>query len=122
MSDVNNNSMGPVIPVDDKSKQVFHDIKDAVVAKLHELNHLDNVHGLHEMDDLERIDCYKLVEYATEQLAYGTNYFGKINLGDEKYIHVRAFESPEGEAELYSILTEGTAIWSREEPLKYFID
>lgn len=41
------------------------------------------------MDDLELIDWYKLVEYATEELAYGTNYFGKINLGDDKCIHVR---------------------------------
>ncbi|KAI7888386.1 uncharacterized protein EV154DRAFT_484121 [Mucor mucedo] len=119
MSDVNNNAMGPVRPVDDEAKEVFHQVKEQVVDKL---NHLDNVHGLHELDDLERIDCYKLVEYATEELAYGTNYFGKINLGDEKYIHVRVFKAPEGNVDFYSILTEGTAIWSREEPLKYFID
>lgn len=50
---------------------------------------MDNVHGLHEVDDLKRIEEYKLVEYATEEVAYGVNYFGKINLGEEKYIHVR---------------------------------
>ncbi|CAO3632928.1 unnamed protein product [Mucor hiemalis] len=122
MSDVNNNAMGPVRPVDDEAKAVFHEIKEQVVDRLHELNHADNVHGLHELDDLKSIDCYKLVEYATEELAYGINYFGKINLGDEKYIHVRAHKSNDGEVQFYSILTEGTAIWSREEPLKYFID
>ncbi|KAI9355264.1 hypothetical protein BD770DRAFT_324293 [Pilaira anomala] len=86
MSDVNNNAMGPVRPADEKAKQVFREVKKEVVAKL---NKEDNIHGLHLMDDLELIDWYKLVEYATEELAYGTNYFGKINLGDDKCIHVR---------------------------------
>ena len=47
------------------------------------------MHGLHEVDDLKRIERYVLVEYATEEVAYGFNYFGKIHLGEEKYIHVR---------------------------------
>lgn len=34
----------------------------------------------------------------------------------------RAHKDNDGNVEFYSILTEGTAIWSREEPLKYFID
>ncbi|KAG2191012.1 hypothetical protein INT46_010198 [Mucor plumbeus] len=119
MSDMKHNNMGPVRPVDDEAKAVFHAVKRQVIDRL---NHLDNVHGLHELDDLERIDCYKLVEYATEEVAYGVNYFGKIDLGEEKFIHVRCHKSHEGNIDFYSILTEGTAIWSREEPLKYFID
>ncbi|KAL0083660.1 hypothetical protein J3Q64DRAFT_1809951 [Phycomyces blakesleeanus] len=86
MSDVNNNSMGPVLPADDEARAVFHEIKEVVVDKL---NHEDNVHGLHEMDQLKRISSFKLVEYAVEEVAYGFNYFGKIDLGDEKFIHVR---------------------------------
>lgn len=50
---------------------------------------MDNVHGLHEMDDLKRIERYVLVEYAVEEVSYGFNYFGKIHLGEGKYIHVR---------------------------------
>ncbi|KAI8077319.1 uncharacterized protein B0P05DRAFT_544583 [Gilbertella persicaria] len=122
MSDANHNNMGPVCPVDDEARAVFHEVKDQVVAKLHELKHADHVHGLHELDDLKVIECYKLVEYAIEEVAYGFNYFGKVDLGDDKYIHVRCHKSHDGKVDFYSILTEGTAIWSREEPLKYFID
>ncbi|OAD73804.1 hypothetical protein PHYBLDRAFT_186934 [Phycomyces blakesleeanus NRRL 1555(-)] len=118
MSDVNNNSMGPVLPADDEARAVFHEIKEVVVDKLHELNHEDNVHGLHEMDQLKRISSFKLVEYAVEEVAYGFNYFGKIDLGDEKFIHVRAHKYHDGRVEFYSILTTPeTAIWTREEPL-----
>jgi hypothetical protein len=41
------------------------------------------------MDDLKRIERYVLVEYAVEEVSYGYNYFGKIHLGEGKYIHVR---------------------------------
>ncbi|KAI8973327.1 hypothetical protein BDF20DRAFT_823957 [Mycotypha africana] len=86
MSDVNNNNMGPVRPADAEAKAVFHEIKEEVIDRL---NHLDNLHNLHELDDLKRIQSYILTEYAVEEVAYGYNYFGKINLGDEKFIHVR---------------------------------
>ncbi|KAI9015314.1 hypothetical protein CLU79DRAFT_348021 [Phycomyces nitens] len=120
MSDVNNNDMGPVLPADDEARAVFHEVKDIVVDKL---NHLDNVHGLHEMDKLKHISAFKLVEYAVEEVSYGYNYFGKIHLGDEKYIHVRAHKYHDGRVEFYSILTTPeNAIWTREEPLVYFID
>ncbi|CAO0803607.1 unnamed protein product [Mucor circinelloides] len=122
MSDVQHNNMGPVRPADDEAKAVFREVKQAVVDRLHELKHLDNVHDLHELDDLKTIDFYKLVEYATEEVAYGINYFGKIEIDDDKYIHVRCHKSNDNKIDFYSILTEGTAIWSREEPLKYFID
>ncbi|KAI8889433.1 hypothetical protein K501DRAFT_171066 [Backusella circina FSU 941] len=119
MSDETNNAMGPVLPADDEAKAVFHEVKETVVDKL---NHLDNVHGLHELDDLKRIEKFVLVEYAVEEVAYGFNYFGKIHLGEEKYIHVRTHKKHSGEVEFYSIHTDKTAIWSRDEPLKYFID
>ncbi|CEG64610.1 hypothetical protein RMATCC62417_01550 [Rhizopus microsporus] len=122
MSDERHNNMGPVRPADEEAKAVFHEVKEQVIDKLHELNHLDNVHGLHEVDDLKRIERYVLVEYATEDVAYGINYFGKIHLGEEKYIHVRCHKSHDGKVDFYSIKTDGTAIWSREEPLTYFID
>jgi hypothetical protein len=38
---------------------------------------------------LKRIDTYILKEYAIEELAYGTTYFGKIEIDDDKYVHVR---------------------------------
>ncbi|KAL9536926.1 hypothetical protein MBANPS3_012246 [Mucor bainieri] len=119
MSDAHNNNMGPVRPADDEAKAVFREVKQAVVDKL---KHNDNVHDLHLLDDLKLIDTYILVEYATEEVAYGINYFGKIEVDDDKYIHVRCHKSNDNKVDFYSILTEGTAIWPRDEPLKYFID
>ncbi|KAI8985075.1 hypothetical protein BDB01DRAFT_721915 [Pilobolus umbonatus] len=86
MSTVAQNNMGPVRPADEEAKAVFRAIKDEVVAQL---NREDNIHDLHRMDDLKLIDTYILVEYATEEVAYGVNYFGKIDLGEGKCIHVR---------------------------------
>ncbi|KAI8876705.1 hypothetical protein K501DRAFT_199826 [Backusella circina FSU 941] len=86
MSDVNHNAMGPVQPANDEAKAVFHEVKDQVVAKLKKL---DQIHDLHEVDDLKRIDTFILVEFAVEEVSYGFNYFGKIEVDDDKYIHVR---------------------------------
>ncbi|KAI7872410.1 hypothetical protein BDF14DRAFT_1717207 [Spinellus fusiger] len=86
MSDVQHNAMGPVQPANDEAKAIFHEIKQQVLDRLH---HQDHVHGLHETDKLKHITSFKLVEFAVEEVAYGHNYFGKINLGDEKFIHVR---------------------------------
>ncbi|KAG0170743.1 hypothetical protein DFQ28_003875 [Apophysomyces sp. BC1034] len=123
MSDEQHNAMGPVLPADDEAKAVFHEVKEEAVRKLHELRHLDHVHGLHETDKLQHISAFKLVEYAVEEVAYGFNYFGKVHLGDEKYIHVRAHKTHDGRVDFYSILTTPEcAIWTREEPLVYFID
>ncbi|KAF7728903.1 hypothetical protein EC973_005298 [Apophysomyces ossiformis] len=123
MSDERHNWMGPVKPADDEAKAVFHEVKRAAIDKLHELRHLDHVHHLHETDKLKHVTAFKLVEYAVEEISYGFNYFGKIHLGDEKYIHVRAHKYHDGRVDFYSIhTTPECAIWDREKPLVYFID
>ncbi|KAI8643680.1 hypothetical protein BD408DRAFT_341801 [Parasitella parasitica] len=87
MSDVKHNKMGPVLDPTPEAKAVFHCVKEKVIDKL---KHEDNVHpDFHVMDDLKKIDFYKLKNYAVEEVSYGYNYFGKIEIDEEKYIHVR---------------------------------
>ncbi|RUS23640.1 hypothetical protein BC938DRAFT_474842 [Jimgerdemannia flammicorona] len=109
MSDVNHNEMGPVGPAD----------TDAI--DLHEIHHADHVHHLHETDKLKHISAFKVVLYAKEEVAYGWNYFAKIHLGDEKYIHARAHKYHDGRIDFYSLHTTiQTAIWTKGDPLVYF--
>jgi hypothetical protein len=78
---------------------------------------------LHETDKLKHISAFKVVQYAVEEVAYGLNYFAKIDLGDEKYIHARAHKSNQGRVDFYSLYTTPeNAIWTLEEPLVYFND
>lgn len=56
-------------------------------------------------------------------VSYGWNYFGKIEVDDDKFVHARAHKYHDGRIDFYSLHTEPeNAIWSRDEPLKYFTD
>ncbi|ORZ06023.1 hypothetical protein BCR42DRAFT_427521 [Absidia repens] len=123
MSSEQHNAMGSVLPADEEAKAVFHEVKEQVVAQLHKLRHDDQVHGLHEIDKLDKISLFKLYEYAVEEVAYGWNYFGKIEVDDGKFVHARAHKYHDGRVEFYSLHTEPeNSIWSRDDPLKYFTD
>ncbi|CAM0136306.1 unnamed protein product [Umbelopsis sp. WA50703] len=120
MSDVNHNAMGPVKPADDDAREVFHQVKEQVVDKIH---HADHVHGLHETDKLKHISAYKVTQYAVEEVAYGFNYFAKIDLGEGKFVHARAHKYHDGRVDFYSLYTTPeTAIWTQDTPLVYFND
>jgi len=53
-----------------------------------------------------------------------SNYFAKIHLGDEKYVHARAHKSYDGKKiQFYSLLTTPEcAVWDKDTPLEYFND
>ncbi|OAQ31183.1 hypothetical protein K457DRAFT_37697, partial [Linnemannia elongata AG-77] len=89
MSDVKHNAMTAPRPADDEAETIFETVKDAVLKEIHRINREDDRHGLHEMDKLKHISEYTPVLYATEDVAFGRNYFGKIHLGDQKYVHAR---------------------------------
>ncbi|KAF9967062.1 hypothetical protein BGZ70_000229 [Mortierella alpina] len=123
MSDYKNNAMTAPRPADEECETIFEAVKKEVLDEIHRLNREDDRHGLHEMDKLKRISAYKPVLYATEDVAFGRNYFAKIHLGDEKYVHARAHKSNTGDIEFYSLWTEpDCAVWDKDTPLKYFID
>ncbi|KAF9983169.1 hypothetical protein BGZ65_002105 [Modicella reniformis] len=115
--------MGEPRPADDDAIHVFRSVMDDVLKEVHRLNREDDKHGLHEMDKLKHISAYQPVLYAIEDVAFGRNYFGKIHLGDEKYIHARAHKSTNGDITFYSLLTTPEcAVWEKDTPLEYFID
>ncbi|CAO3623289.1 unnamed protein product [Cunninghamella blakesleeana] len=123
MSSVQHNQMGPVQPANDEAKAVFHEVKEETVKLLHKLKHDDQLHGLHRMDKLDVIDTFILREFAVEEVAYGFNYFGKIEIDKGKFIHVRAHKYHDGRVEFYSVYTEPDgAIFDEAFPLKYFTD
>ncbi|KAG0221012.1 hypothetical protein BGX31_010277 [Mortierella sp. GBA43] len=123
MSNYQHNNMTEPIPADEECHEIFQAVKPDVLKEIHKLNHDDDVHKLHRMDKLKHITEYTPVLYAHEDVAFGRNYWAKIHLGDEKYIHARAHKSTEGKIQFYSLWTEPDgAIWTLETPLKYFID
>ncbi|KAG0056689.1 hypothetical protein BGZ83_003932 [Gryganskiella cystojenkinii] len=123
MSDAKHNAMTQPRVADDECVEIFTKVKDQVLDEIHRLNREDDRHGLHEMDKLKHISAYKPVLYATEDVSYGRNYFAKIHLGDEKYIHARAHKSNKGEVDFYMLhTTPECAVWDKDTPLEYFID
>ncbi|KAF9150410.1 hypothetical protein BG015_007789 [Linnemannia schmuckeri] len=123
MSDVKHNAMTAPRPADDECETIFETVKEDVLKEIHRINRDDDRHGLHEMDKLKHITEYTPVLYATEDVAFGRNYFGKVHLGDEKYVHVRAHKSNNGDISFYSLLTTPEcAVWEKDTPLEYFID
>ncbi|KAG0329907.1 hypothetical protein BGZ99_010018 [Dissophora globulifera] len=118
MSDVKHNAMGKPGPVNEDCLKVFEDVKDNVLKEIHRLNREDDRHGLHEMDK-----PYKPVLFATEEVSFGTNYFAKIHLGDEKYVHARAHKNHHGKVDFYMLhTTPECAVWEKDTPLVYFND
>ncbi|KAF9995234.1 hypothetical protein BGZ80_003358 [Entomortierella chlamydospora] len=123
MSDAKHNAMGSPRPADDECNEVYQAVKEDVLKEIHRLNREDARHGLHEMDKLKHISAYKPVLYATEDVAYGRNYFAKIHLGDEKYVHARAHKSNDGKIDFYMLhTTPQCSVWEKDTPLEYFVD
>ncbi|CAO3571491.1 unnamed protein product [Mortierella alpina] len=123
MSDYKHNAMTEPRPADEECETIFETIKEDVLKEIHRINREDDRHGLHGMDKLKRISEYTPTLYATEDVAFGRNYFAKIHLGDGKYVHARAHKGNDKKIEFYSLWTEPDgAIWDKDTPLKYFID
>ncbi|KAF9207979.1 hypothetical protein BGZ49_010090 [Haplosporangium sp. Z 27] len=123
MSDVKHNTMSKPRPVDEECIEVYSAIKQEVLKEIHRINREDDRHGLHEMDKLHKISEYTPTLYATEDVAFGRNYFAKIHLGEGKFVHVRAHKDHNGKITYYSMLTTPEcAVWDESTPLEYFID
>ncbi|KAF9186058.1 hypothetical protein BGZ51_007051 [Haplosporangium sp. Z 767] len=123
MSDYKHNSMNEPREADEECVTIFRAVKDDIIAEIRKLNKDDEIHGLHRMDKLKNISEFTPVLYAYEDVAFGRNYFGKIHLGDEKYIHARVHKGIDNQIKFYSLWTEPDgAVWDKDTPLKYFID
>ncbi|KAF9300011.1 hypothetical protein BGZ74_008405 [Mortierella antarctica] len=124
MSSDTQNNMSIPREADEECISSFRDVKEAILNEIKRINKDDFIHGLHEMDKLKHITEFTPVLYATERVAYGLNYFAKIHLGDEKYIHARAFRGDDdNKVTFHSLLTTPEcAVWEKDTPLTYFTD
>ncbi|KAG0344895.1 hypothetical protein BG004_004106 [Podila humilis] len=124
MSSDSQNNMSLPREADEECISSFREAKDAIIAEIKRLNKDDAIHELHEMDKLKHVTEFTPVLYATEDVAYGRNYFGKIHLGDEKYIHARVFRGDDDNKVTFHSLytTPECAVWDKDTPLVYFTD
>ena len=66
------------------------------------------VHDLNQAREIEHLKFFRLVQYRTEELPFGVNYFGKVAVDDKGHcIHVRVFKGAEG-AKFHSVHTRPT--------------
>ncbi|KAG0343871.1 hypothetical protein BG005_002155 [Podila minutissima] len=117
MSDVKHNSMTAPREADAECHKIFQAVKQDVLKEIQRLNREDSHHGLHEITE------YTFILYATEDVAFGCNYFAKIHLGDGKYVHARAHKQNDDDIIYHSLLTTPEcAVWDKDTPLEYIID
>ncbi|KAG0255625.1 hypothetical protein DFQ27_006168 [Actinomortierella ambigua] len=124
MSSETKNNMGPVQEANEEAIEIFRSCKDEILAAVMKANKHDHDHGTHMMDELQRISEFTPIQYAVEDVSYGLNYFGKIHVGNAKYIHARVHKNADtGKVNFHSIHTEPhDAVWDLDTPLKYFTD
>ncbi|KAG9295365.1 hypothetical protein G9A89_013394 [Geosiphon pyriformis] len=131
MTDAQFNRMDTPRAPDQDAIAIFDAVKHDVIKKLQDLRHDDIVHHTHETDDIARIKAYKLVLFAREEVGYGWNYFGKIQVAEGKYVHARAhkYHQHDKPIDFYNIDTGGLgstrdakagSIRTLEDPLVYF--
>ncbi|KAJ3332549.1 hypothetical protein HDU76_013860 [Blyttiomyces sp. JEL0837] len=102
---------------------VFNAVKHDVIHKVHDLHKSDAVHHTHLFDKSSHLTTYKLVQYAIREVDYGFIYFGKVNIGNNQYIHVRVHKFHDKSKPLlfHSVrVTRDTAIWGESAKLEFF--
>mmetsp|Transcript_25013 Transcript_25013/g.30259 ORF Transcript_25013/g.30259 Transcript_25013/m.30259 type:complete len:107 (-) Transcript_25013:188-508(-) len=91
--------VGGANPADGESSQIASSMKSEVEKQLN-----------------TTLPTYELVEYSTQVVA-GMNYFMKVHVGDEKYIHLRVFKPLSGDdCQLSNMQTDKR----REDPIVHF--
>ncbi|GAX81034.1 hypothetical protein CEUSTIGMA_g8469.t1 [Chlamydomonas eustigma] len=128
MSSCQNNMMGPVLPATPAIQALASrpEIKHAAIHKLHMLHKNSVIHHFKEHEIDQHIANWSVVQYAEEQVAYGVNYFLKVQISPGHYLHMRLHRQQHDDIyDFYSLHqtmkhNEETCIWSLEEPLVYF--
>ncbi|CAM4784666.1 unnamed protein product [Rotaria magnacalcarata] len=106
MSDEDNNSMGPVMVRswrEDATPEIQAvadrpEIKEAAINALQQKHHENKLHQFTEAERLEQLSNWKVTQYAEEQTAYGVNYFMKVSIGHNLFIHIRVQRQEDDDA------------------------
>ncbi|KAG8936978.1 hypothetical protein FRC02_009115 [Tulasnella sp. 418] len=82
--------------MDDEARKVFEAVKADILDKIWELHKADDLHDLNEVYKLDHVKFFNPISYRVEEVPYGINYYGKIELNEKGHcIHARVF-SPHG--------------------------
>ncbi|CAL4060876.1 unnamed protein product [Meganyctiphanes norvegica] len=90
--------LGGVKPADAETQQLLEGLRGEVEERLN-----------------EKVDEFTVVSYATQVVA-GINYFAKVRVGSNKYIHIRVYQHFTGSLSLDGVQKDKT----RDEPITYF--
>ncbi|CEP02196.1 unnamed protein product (mitochondrion) [Plasmodiophora brassicae] len=128
MSSVSKNQMGPVKDVDPKIAEIVstREIKHAAIHALHEKHRENKMHKFVEDNFQEHVQAWKPLKYAEEVVAYGVNYFVKVQIAPTLCVHIRVHRQKHHDVwDFYSLHetikhNQATCIWTIDEPLVYF--
>ena len=128
MSSVACNEMGPVHEATEQLQKMSErkEIREAAIEALH-LKHKENtLHHFTEAHKEKHISQWRVTKYAEEKTSYGNNYFFKVSIGDDLYIHIRAHRQVHHAIYDFYSLHEtikhnvATCIFTEQDPLEYF--
>ncbi|EJD42689.1 hypothetical protein AURDEDRAFT_168211 [Auricularia subglabra TFB-10046 SS5] len=125
MSTTTTPGLSPTHQADEKATEIFNSVKHDILHKVWELHKEDQVHDLNQAREIEHLKFFMLVQYRTEEVPFGINYFGKIAVDDRGHcIHVRVFKAPEGAAKFHSLknrpTVDGGAVFDINSEIEYF--
>ncbi|CAF3473281.1 unnamed protein product [Rotaria sp. Silwood1] len=91
MSDELRNNMSPIMDATPEIQEIseYPEIKYAAIDTLYRKHYEHKVHRLTEERREKHIVNWKVTKYAEEEVAYGTNYFLKISIDNNLFIHIR---------------------------------
>ncbi|KAJ3012203.1 UNVERIFIED_CONTAM: hypothetical protein HDU68_001333 [Siphonaria sp. JEL0065] len=115
-------------PATPESTKLFLSVKPLVLAKVKQLQKWDDIHNTHAFDDIEGDSSvgavFKLKQFGTRVVEYGTIFFGKVDIGKGRFLQVRVHKYHEGaekEVEFHSVrFTRDCGVWSEKAELVYF--
>jgi len=130
MSSVSDNKMGAIKEADAKIQALCErkEIKEEAVKRFHHLQKDSKVHQFKDTDLNDHIKNWKVIKFAEEQVAYGVNYFLKVEIDKAAghTLHVRVHRQQHHDVyDFYSLhdtihKNERTYVWPVDEPLRYF--
>ncbi|CAF2106306.1 unnamed protein product [Rotaria magnacalcarata] len=129
MSNEHRNSMGPVMNATSEIQEISEtpDIKYAAIDDLYRKHHEHKIHQFTEKNREKHISSWRVTKYAEEKVAYGTNYFLKIAIDENLFIHIRIHQRKNKDKydfyALHEVVTrnQATCIFTEGKDEEYFL-
>ncbi|CAF1465927.1 unnamed protein product [Adineta steineri] len=128
MSDEHHNKMGPVMDATPEIQKIS-ERPEVIYSAIDALYRKHNEHRIHRFTEEHRqkhIASWKVTKYGEEKVAYGTNYFLKVSIGEGLFIHIRIHRHKNQDKYDFYALHEvirhniATSVFTEDDPLTYF--